>query len=114
MEIEIKRRRNPDDDWGLQGSHECEDCGADELPVVYEGSDGGWYCEECILDHLTQLPNEDGNEKCYDCGDASDDVLYEGFIRKWDKESNCTRCIPHWFCSCCVKDRIEKDEDEFV
>ena len=113
MEIEIKRRRNPDDDWGFQGSHECEDCGADELPVVYEGSDGGWYCEECILAHLVAKPIEDG-DKCYDCGDASDDRLYEGFIHTLSREFPYSRYIPHWFCSCCVKDRIEKDEDEFI
>lgn len=110
----IKKRRNPDDDWGAQGSHICEDCGHDELPVLYEGSDNGWYCEECILAHLVALPiDEESGEKCYDCGDASDDRLYEGFIRKWDKDLKYYKYEPHWFCGCCVKDRVDKDEDEF-
>ena len=112
--ITIKRRRNPDDDWGPQGSHVCEDCGHNEVAVVYEGSDHGWYCEDCICRHLTAIDlTEDDGLECYDCGDKSDEQLFEGYSVKWDNDSMKFRYTPHWYCSCCVKEHIDRDEDDF-
>lgn len=112
--ITIKKRRNPDDDWGAQGSHVCEDCGHDEIAIVYEGSDGGWYCEDCIYKHLPTLPlDENSTEKCRDCGDSSDEELYEGHSIKWDRETQRFVYTPHWYCRSCVKEHIDRDEDEF-